>query len=99
MLHHIEKAKAREKSLKEMYRVLKPKGIAFITVWNKLQWKFFFKPKDDYIGWTIKGKTYYRYYHFFSYWELKRLLKEAGFRIIDSSGIFCKNLCFLVQKN
>jgi len=97
-LHHIEAGKGREKAVSEIFRVLKLKGKAFVSVWNKLQPRFFFAKKDSYIPWKKKDRTYERYYHLFSYFELRKLLKNSGFRIINHSGVFGKSLWFAIEK-
>lgn len=96
-LHNIENAEQRKIALFEMRRVLKPGGKALITVWNKLQWQFLFKPRDYYVKWHIGDKAYHRYYHLFTYQELKKLLKKTEFEILHSS-LFGKNLVFIVKK-
>ena len=45
-----------------------------------------------------KGKVYWRYYHLFNYWELKKLLKKHSFKILYSEGIVGRELTFIVQK-
>ncbi len=52
-LHHLKK-KEQIKAVKEMWRVLKPKGIALVAVWNKKNKK----ANEQYISWRVKGKTY-----------------------------------------
>ncbi|MBL7147289.1 MAG: class I SAM-dependent methyltransferase [Nanoarchaeota archaeon] len=92
-LHHINKKDA-DKSLKEIYRVLKKKGQCFISVWNKLQFRFLFKKKETYILWN----KYRRYYCLYNPLELKKLLLKNKFKIIKSGKIFDKNIKFLIQK-
>jgi len=98
VLHHIQSKEDRKKSLQEIKRVLKHEGQMYISVWNKLIKRFILKPKNYYVPWSVKGKIYYRYYYLFTYWELRRLLKKAGFKIIKGSGFFQDNLWFLVKK-
>ena len=105
--HHIEGGEERLKALLELKRVLKPGGEAFITVWNKRQPKFWFKPQDAQIPWKSKKEVLYRYYHLFSYRELERLVRKAGFKVIRSFPEsrykfpiknFSRNVCLLVKK-
>ena len=98
VLHHLDTHEKRLKAIEEIKRVLKPGGKALITVWNKLQWKFVFKPKDIYVPWNRKGMEYLRYYHFFTHWEFIRLAKEAGLKINKSSPPLGKNLQLIVEK-
>ncbi len=44
-LHHIPSQELRVKCLKEIYRILKPGGILFLTNWNLWQWKMIKKYK------------------------------------------------------
>jgi len=106
-LHHLENN--REKALKEMYRVLKKDGIALVCVWNK--WLVFFSQRKNRWGalkllfsrnggtvpWTYNRQVYQRYYYFFGYFELRKLLKKTGFKIIQSE--IGKNLIFVVKKS
>ena len=94
VLHHLKNP---ETSVKEIYRVLKPGGEAFITVWNKLQIRFLFKKKELPIPWKQKDKILYRYYNFVGYFQLRRMLKKNDFNILKSS-FFGRNISFLVKK-
>ncbi|MAG45756.1 MAG: hypothetical protein CMH63_03230 [Nanoarchaeota archaeon] len=89
-LHHLKNP---EKGIKEIYRILTPGGQAYITTWNKLQPKFLFKSRETYIRW---GKEK-RYYNLISFIQLRKLLKQQGFTILQSK-MFGKNLEFLVTK-
>jgi len=104
--HHLGGGEHRE-ALQELKRVLKPGGEAFITVWNRWQPRFCFKPKEVKVPWRQKGKTLYRRYYLFSYAELERLAKEAGFEVLSSFPestyrfplkAFSKNICLLVKR-
>lgn len=106
--HHIKGKQERLKALNELIRVLKPGGEVFITVWNRCQPGFWFKPKDLYVPWRKKDKTLYRYYHLFSYAELETLVRKAGFSILESHPEstyrfplkqFSRNICLLLKKN
>jgi tRNA (guanine-N7-)-methyltransferase len=93
--------------LADLARVLRPGGEAFITVWNKWQPKFWFKKKDVQVPWKQKEEVLNRYYHLFSYCELSRLAKKAGFKVIKTFPesrytfplkYFSRNVCMLVRK-
>lgn len=96
-LHHLETKEEQFKSLQETYRILKKEGLVLLTVWNKLQLKFLLKPKDAYVSWKINNKIYKRYYHLFTYFELKNLIKKTKFKIVESKP-FGKNLVFILKK-
>jgi tRNA (uracil-5-)-methyltransferase TRM9 len=105
--HHIKGEKEREKALAELRRVVKSKGEAFITVWNGGQPKFWFRSREQQVPWRLKQKTVYRYYHLFSYSELRKLLVKTGWEMISMSPersyhfpmrSFSRNICVLVKK-
>ncbi|OGN95803.1 MAG: SAM-dependent methyltransferase [Chloroflexi bacterium RBG_13_51_18] len=105
--HHIEDNEGRLQGLKELYRVLKPSGEAFITAWNRWQPRHWFRKKSFMRPWKTKGEKLYRYYYLFSYRELEQLARRAGFEIVKSFPearykfslkIFSRNICLLVRK-
>ncbi len=105
--HHLADEEARLTALRELRRILKPGGEAFITVWNRWQPRFWFKPRELTVPWQQRGKTIHRYYYLFSYGELKKLAQKAGFKVLKSfpessrHGRFkfwSKNICLLLKK-
>ena len=105
--HHIKGSEERGKAFVELRRVLKPQGEAFLTVWNYGQSRFWLKSKEQQVPWRLKEETVYRYYHLFSYGELKKLLVKTGWEIITMSPEksyhlpirnFSRNICVLVKK-
>jgi len=105
--HHIEKSEGRLQAFKELYRVLKPGGEAFITVWNRWQPRFWFKRKNTTVPWRSGEKIMNRYYYLFSYHEIEKTARQAGFEILKSLPesryrfplkTFSRNICLLVRK-
>ena len=105
--HHVKGKEERQAALNELRRVVRPGGEAFITVWNHWQPRFWFKPQQVTVPWRQRGKTLQRYYYLFSYSELEKLVKQAGFEVLKSSPessyhfpikFFSRNICLLVRK-
>ncbi len=80
-LHCVKGKENREKTVRELFRVLKPKAKALIGVWNKNSKRFKNSPKDKLVGWRDKGK---RYYYLFDEKEVHDLFKKVGFKIIST---------------
>ncbi len=105
--HHIKGGESRKLALEELRRVLKPGGEAFITVWNRWQRRFWFKPKEVIVPWRTGDKKLGRYYYLFSYPELEKLVEQAGFEVLRSFPessyrrplkFFSRNICLLVRR-
>jgi tRNA (uracil-5-)-methyltransferase TRM9 len=78
-LHCIEGEENRLNAVKELYRVLKKGGLAYIGVWNFQSKRFKGrKSKEKMVGWRGKGK---RYYYLFDKKEVHDLFKSVGFEI------------------
>jgi ubiquinone/menaquinone biosynthesis C-methylase UbiE len=106
-LHHLAGNKEQIRALNEFKRILKPGGEAFITVWNKHQKRFFFGKKEVYVPWKSNGEESLRYYYLFTYREIKKIIKSAGFDIISLKPEdqykgrfreFSRNICVLCRK-
>jgi len=104
--HHL-KTPQRLIALQELNRVLKPGAYAFITVWNRRQMKFWFKGSEIMVPWRTKETTLYRYYHPFTYGEIIKLAKHAGFKVEKAFAendfqyplkYFSKNICLILKK-
>ncbi len=104
--HHIRGDEPRLKAFRELRRVVKPGGEAFLTVWNHGQPRFWFRSREQQVPWRVGQKTVYRYYHLFSYREIRKLLLESGWEIISMlpeashhSPVkrFSRNICVLVK--
>lgn len=105
--HHIQGREEQMGALRELRRVLKPGGEAFLTVWNRCQPRFWFKGKEVFVPWRAKGQTVYRYYYLFTYREMEKLVQKAGFTILESFPeknyhfpvkYFSRNICLLLKK-
>jgi ubiquinone/menaquinone biosynthesis C-methylase UbiE len=84
-LHCVQGEAVRKKAVKELFRVLKKGGKAYIGVWNAKSKRFLRKTKKGQkelmIGWTNKGN---RYYYLFDEEEVHNLFKSVGFKIIST---------------
>jgi tRNA (uracil-5-)-methyltransferase TRM9 len=106
VIHHLESAELRGRFLREIWRCLKPGGVALVTVWAAEQVK---KKKwvdlgggDFLVPWTDResGVTYNRFYHLFDRAEVQREFGEnmkGVFHILDVSYECC-NYCVLLKK-
>lgn len=94
VFHCIKGEKNKEKAVKELFRVLKPKAEAEIAVWNKNSKKFRNSPKERYVKWTNRGE---RYYYLFDEKEIHELFKKAGFKIKKTFAPQ-RNIIFIVKK-
>lgn len=110
-LHHIPSQKFRKQAVKEIYRILKKDGFAIVTTWNLFQpkykkyiWKARLKHisslgkydwRDCFIPW---GKSeVIRYYYAFTAKELRKLLQNAGFKIVlEHIG---RNISYICKKS
>jgi ubiquinone/menaquinone biosynthesis C-methylase UbiE len=109
-LHHIPSFRLRMKILKNCFDLLKPGGFLMITVWNLRQWRLiskyqlyslFWGQANVFIPWRSGDYQVNRYHYAFRSKELKKMLLQAGFRIIKS-GLEKKegfNLIIIGQKN
>ena len=92
--HHLDNDLDRQKTLNEIYRVLKDDGRVLIEVWSKEQPDksnkntHNFINNDNLVKWTsIKtGEIYYRYYNIYSYGQLEKeiISLKPEFKIINS---------------
>ncbi|KSV18586.1 SAM-dependent methlyltransferase [Dehalococcoides mccartyi] len=104
--HHLKGQTAQEKALKEFGRVLKDGGQVFLTVWNRLQPRFWFKGRETLVPWKSQDQVLMRYYRLYTCWEIEALVKKAGFRVVSSFGeknhrrpkYFARNICLVLEK-
>lgn len=99
-LHCLKKSES-EKAIKEIHRVLKPKGQALISVWSRKSPRLRNQPKECFIPWTIQNRAEgkhkeERYTYIFDKEELEKLVKEAGFKILRSWQE--RNINLIVEK-
>lgn len=110
--HHIPSRKLRKQTLKLMFDHLEDDGMLLLSVWNLWQKRYweahlraffrfigsFFRrdPRDLFI--PFGRKKVQRYYHAFVPFELKQLLKQAGFRV-EVSQVSRHNYLFVCKKH
>lgn len=86
VIHCIPYTEKREKSLEELFRVLKPGAEAWISVWDKNQEKFMDAEKETIIPWKYNGEKCGRYYYLYDKDEFLDLLRKAGFEITQANS-------------
>ncbi|MGQ9759216.1 MAG: class I SAM-dependent methyltransferase [Candidatus Methanomethylicaceae archaeon] len=94
-IHHIPGKDAKERAIKEVWRVLRPGGLLLITAWSLLQLRFL-RYLPAMIALWLKGKDFgdlyvpwgreKRFYHLFTPRELRSLIKNTGFSIEKTRG-------------
>jgi ubiquinone/menaquinone biosynthesis C-methylase UbiE len=94
VFHCIKGQRKREKAVKELFRVLRPKAKVLIAVWNKNSKKFRNAKKERYVKWRDKGE---RYYYLFDAEEIYDLFKNVGFKIVSKYSPE-RNIIFVAQK-
>lgn len=102
--HHILDKQGRLQAFRELRRVIKPGGEVFLTVWNRWQKDFIGKGEQVIVPWKIKDQQLMRHYYLFTYQEIAKLLKTAGFTVIRTYPesnyrfplkYFSRNICAL----
>jgi len=100
VLHCIEGKEKRDKTIKEMYRVLKPKGKIIITAWNKKAKRWKNKTKETKVSWNLEetGKKVYRHYYLYDSEELISDLGGVGFKILNANYPTARNIVLIAEK-
>jgi tRNA (uracil-5-)-methyltransferase TRM9 len=93
-LHCVETEKQREQTVKELFRILKPRSKALISVWNIKSKRFKNAQKEKFIKWRDKGK---RYYYLYEEKEIYDLFEKIGFNIKEKISHNLK-IEFVVEK-
>lgn len=99
--HHIKSSENRRQAFRELWRVLRPGGEAFVTVWNLKRGLF---SREVLVPWRTGGKTVRRYVYVYSPGEMRRELQGAGFCILAQRPrlsllrLFYRNISFLIAK-
>ncbi len=86
VLHCVDSEEKRKKSLEEVYRVLKIKGEALVSVWGRGSERLKNRDKESFVPWSVNGKKVGRYTYIYDEDELVRDLESVGFKIVKSWG-------------
>jgi len=87
--HHLSTEERRIKALKEMHRIIKPRGTMLLSVWsieqppNTKQFKAIKNYGDVMVTWNKYGETFDRYYYIFDIDEITNLFKITGWKILS----------------
>ncbi|KAI8916133.1 S-adenosyl-L-methionine-dependent methyltransferase, partial [Gorgonomyces haynaldii] len=91
VIHHFSSKERRIEAIRELLRIVKPKGQILIFVWAMEQetTRRKFEQQDVMVDWKVparyeKEQVYQRYYHVFVKGELDELCKAAGAKILRS---------------
>lgn len=104
--HHVRGKSDRLTAFRELRRVLTPGGEVFVTVWNRWQRRFVGKGSEVVLPWRAGEFIAMRYYYLFTYAEITRLMKKAGFQVIKAYPewdyrfpvkYFSQNICVLAR--
>jgi len=102
--HHLNNVGDRNKCLSEIKRVLKPEGIALISVWSKNQpaktKRVFHNYGDILVPWKSSNTTKVtnRYYYIFEIDEILKLFYNNKFKFIQHFWD-CGNEIFIIQNS
>jgi tRNA (uracil-5-)-methyltransferase TRM9 len=81
--HHLMQEPLRQLALRELKRILRPNGEAFLSVWNHAQPRFSGMPQDVVVPWRTGGAAVDRQYHLFTVNEFRTLLRECDWDIVQ----------------
>ena len=85
VLHCVDSVGDRKKTLKEIYRILKPGKEVFLSTWGRGSSRIDGKVGECFIPWTLKnGEKVERYTYIFTKDEIEGLVKLVGFEIVRS---------------
>jgi len=96
VLHCVDSAEKRRKSLEEVYRVLKKGGEALVVTWGAKGCRRIGGKKEGFSSWTVGDRKVERYTYVYDVEELKKDLESFGFDILRSWED--RNLYFVVRK-
>ncbi len=105
--HHLLTRDERKNGFTELWRILRPGGEAFISVWNHDQPRFRAMPQDVSVPFRSGAVTVQRRYHLFKREELACALTDCGFVLLrlgygasrnDPTREDNRNLCALVSR-
>ena len=93
---HCLRGDFRKKTLREIYRILKPGGLSFLSVWGREAAGVSPSRKEAFVSWRTREKEHRRYTYFFSKEELAEESLKCGFLV--SRSWEDKNINLILKK-
>lgn len=85
VMHCINTDDERKKTIEEIFRVLKPNGLALISSWGFKSPQLKNKEKESCVYWTKRqGEKIKRYNYVYDLKELEDLCRSVGFEVVKS---------------
>ena len=104
VIHHFASEERRVQCLREISRILRVGGTAFVTAWATKQKKKTITEQDQMVPWKMQKefdseeKGYERFYHFFEEDEFKKLVEQVPSLRFDSQEWEADNWNITVTK-
>ena len=87
VIHCITTKEERQKTFREIQRILKPNGTAYVTTWSRNSQRIKNRPKETTVKWRIdKENVQERFTYIYDKEELAEEMKDAKLEIVEMKG-------------